>query len=138
MTAAVLPRSRYRQLGIKSTATVIVVDDDASIRGALAKTTQILGFDVLDFGSAESFCRAKFEWRRMPAVGRLHAGNDRDRTMPEIKLSGTASADDPDQRPRRSANQENDAPARIRSRAGSNLFDEKSLLRAIRKALPNH
>src|SRR6202162_6365908 len=44
-----------RQLGIKSTATVIVVDDDASIRRALRRQLQILGFNVLDFGSAEEF-----------------------------------------------------------------------------------
>src|SRR5258708_28626434 len=55
MVGAILPSSRYRQLGIKSTATVIVVDDDASIRGALRRQLQILGFKVLDFGSAEEF-----------------------------------------------------------------------------------
>src|SRR6266436_10379807 len=55
MVGAILPSSRYRQLGIKSTATVIVVDDDASMRRALRRQLQILGFDVLDFGSAEEF-----------------------------------------------------------------------------------
>jgi len=36
-------------------ATVVVVDDDASIRRALRWQLQILGFNVLDFGSAEEF-----------------------------------------------------------------------------------
>ena len=37
----------------KSTATVIVVDDDVSIRRALASQLRILGFDVLVFQGAE-------------------------------------------------------------------------------------
>jgi len=44
----------------KSTATLVVVDDDASIRRALKRQLQILGFDVVDFQSAEEFLTSKF------------------------------------------------------------------------------
>src|ERR1700751_3565812 len=52
--------SRYRQLPKKSMATVIVVDDDTSIRRALRRQLQILGFSVLDFQSAEEFLAGEF------------------------------------------------------------------------------
>src|SRR5271170_3629139 len=48
-------RRRYRQLWKKPAATVIVVDDDASVRRALRSQLQIIGFNVLDFESAEEF-----------------------------------------------------------------------------------
>src|SRR5208282_6865614 len=53
MIRTILLRSWYRQVWKKSTATVIVVDDDASVRRALRRQLQILGFNVLDFESAE-------------------------------------------------------------------------------------
>ena len=56
----IVARSWYRQLLKKSTATVIVVDDDASVRRALRTQLQILGFHVLDFQSAEEFLTSEF------------------------------------------------------------------------------
>jgi two-component system response regulator FixJ len=46
-------------LAEKSTATVIVVDDDVSIRRALASQLRILGFDVLVFQGAEELLVSK-------------------------------------------------------------------------------
>jgi FixJ family two-component response regulator len=53
MICTFVSRSRCRSLAEKSTATVIVVDDDVSIRRALSSQLQISGFDVLVFRSAE-------------------------------------------------------------------------------------
>jgi FixJ family two-component response regulator len=55
MVRAILRRSWYRQLWKKSTATVVVVDDDESMRRALKRQLRILGFNVVDFRSAEEF-----------------------------------------------------------------------------------
>jgi FixJ family two-component response regulator len=46
-------------LAEKSTATVIVVDDDVSIRRALGSLLEILGFHVLVFQSAEELLVSK-------------------------------------------------------------------------------
>ena len=136
--AAVLARSRYRQLGKKSTATVIVVDDDASIRRALRRQLQILGFDVLDFGSAEEFLTSEIPAGEacllldvyMPGMTGIELckklTKDGGRPLPTILISGR---DDP--QTRKLMREAKPIASLIKP------FDEKSLLRAIRKALPN-
>jgi two-component system, chemotaxis family, CheB/CheR fusion protein len=129
--------SRYRKLPKKSTATVIVVDDDASIRRALRRQLQILGFSVLDFGSAEDFLTSEIPTGDacllldvyMPGMTGIElckkmAGADR--LLPTILISGRDDA-------------ETKKLMREAKPIASLLkpFDEKSLLRAIRKALPN-
>jgi FixJ family two-component response regulator len=52
--------SRYGLLPKQSRATVIVVDDDASIRRALAIQLRILGFKVLVFQDAADLLAAEF------------------------------------------------------------------------------
>jgi two-component system CheB/CheR fusion protein len=135
---AVLARSRYRQLGKKSTATVIVVDDDASIRRALRRQLQILGFNVLDFGSAEEFLTSEIPAGDacllldvyMPAMTGIELCKkmtEAGRLLPTILISGR-----------------DDAQTRKLMREAKPIasllkpFDETSLLRAIRKALPSH
>ena len=129
--------SRYRQLPKKSTATVIVVDDDASIRRALRRQLQILGFDVLDFGSAEEFLTSEIPTGEacllldvyMPAMTGIELCKkmtESGRLLPTILISGR-----------------DDAQTRKLMREAKPIasllkpFDEKILLRAIRKALPN-
>ena len=129
--------NRYRQLPKKSTATVIVVDDDASIRRALRRQLQILGFNVLDFGSAEEFLTSEIPTGEacllldvyMPAMTGIELCKkmtEAGRYLPTILISGR---DDPQTR----------KMMREAKPIGSLLkpFDEKSLLRAIRKALPD-
>ena len=53
--AAVLPRKPVSSVAEEIDGHSYCVDDDASIRRALRRQLQILGFDVLDFGSAEEF-----------------------------------------------------------------------------------
>jgi two-component system, chemotaxis family, CheB/CheR fusion protein len=121
----------------KSTATVIVVDDDASIRRALRRQLQILGFDVLDFGSAEEFLTSEIPagaacllldvylpamtgielCKKMTELGRL---------LPTILISGRDDA-----QTRKLMREAKPIASLIKP------FDEKSLLGAIRKALPN-
>ena len=128
---------RYRQLWKKSAATVIVVDDDASVRRALRTQLQILGFNVLDFQSAEELLASEFPTGDacllldvyMPGMngvelcGSLLASG---RHLPMILISGR-----------------DDRPTRQMMRAANPIasllkpFDEKNLLRAIRKALSN-
>jgi FixJ family two-component response regulator len=137
MVGAILPSSRYRQLAIKSTATVIVVDDDASIRGALRRQLQILGFKVLDFGSAEEFLTSEIPSGDacllldvyMPAMNGIELCRkltEAGRHLPTILISGR---DDP--QTRKMMREANPIASLLKP------FDEKSLLRAIRKALPN-
>jgi two-component system CheB/CheR fusion protein len=121
----------------KSTATVIVVDDDASVRRALRRQLQILGFDVLDFGSAEEFLTSEIPIGEacllldvyMPAMTGIELCKkmtDAGRPLPTILISGR-----------------DDAQTRKMMREAKPIasllkpFDEKSLLRAIRKALPH-
>jgi FixJ family two-component response regulator len=124
-------------LGKKSPATVIVVDDDASIRGALRRQLQILGFNVLDFGSAEEFLTSEIPAGDscllldvyMPSMNGIELCRkltESGRCMPTILISGR---DDPQTR----------KMMRDARPVASLLkpFDEKTLLRAIRKALPN-
>src|SRR5260221_6327329 len=137
MVGAILPSSRYRQVGIKSTATVIVVDDDASIRGALRRQLQILGFNVLDFGSAEEFLTSELPTGDacllldvyMPAMSGIELCRkltESGRQLPTILISGR---DDP--QTRKIMREAKPIASLLKP------FDEKSLLRAIRKALPN-
>jgi FixJ family two-component response regulator len=129
--------SRYRYLGKKSPATVIVVDDDASIRGALRRQLRILEFNVLDFASAEEFLASELPTGDvcllldvyMPAMTGIELCRkmkESGRRLPTILISGR---DDPETR----------KIMREAKPVASLLkpFDEKSLLRAIGKALPN-
>src|SRR5580658_2922077 len=129
--------NRYRQLPKKSTATVIVVDDDASIRRALRTQLQILGFKVLDFESAEEFLTSEIPSGDacllldvyMPAMNGLELCRkltEAGRHLPTILISGR---DDP--QTRKMMREANPIASLLKP------FDEKSLLRAIRKALPN-
>jgi len=113
-----------------------VVDDDTSIRRALRRQLQILGFNVLDFESAEEFLASEIPTsdacllldvympgmtgialcRSMAALGRH---------LPTILISGR---DDP--QTRKAMRGANPIASLLKP------FDEKSLLRAIRKALP--
>ena len=115
-----------------------MVDDDASIRGALRRQLQILGFNVLDFGSAEEFLTSEIPDGEtcllldvyMPGMTGIELckilTKDGGRPLPIILISGR---DDPQTR----------KLMRDAKPIASLLkpFDEESLLRAIRKALPN-
>jgi len=129
--------SRYRYLGKKSPATVIVVDDDASIRGALRRQLRILEFNVLDFASAAEFLASELPTGDvcllldvyMPAMTGIELCRkmkESGRRLPTILISGR---DDPETR----------KIMREAKPVASLLkpFDEKSLLRAIRKAFPD-
>ena len=121
----------------KSTATVIVVDDDASIRRALRRQLQILGFKVLDFASAEEFLTSEIPDGDacllldvyLPAMTGTelckkltHSG----RRLPTILISGRD-----DEQTRKMMREAKPIASLLKP------FDEQSLLRAIRKALPN-
>jgi two-component system, chemotaxis family, CheB/CheR fusion protein len=121
----------------KSTATVIVVDDDASIRRALRRQLQILGFNVLDFGSAEEFLTSQIPTGDacllldvyMPAMTGIELCKkmtEAGRTLPAILISGRDDA-----QTKKLMREAKPIASLIKP------FDEKSLLRAIRKALPN-
>jgi two-component system, chemotaxis family, CheB/CheR fusion protein len=122
-------------VGNKSTATVIVVDDDTSIRAALRRQLQILGFNVLDFHSAEEFLTSEVPIGDacilldlyMPGMGGIELCrklNESGRRLPTILISGR---DDP--KTRKMMREANPVASLIKP------FDEKDLLRAIRKAL---
>jgi len=118
-------------------ATVIVIDDDASVRHALRRQLLVLGFNVLDFESAEDFLSADLPtgdrcilldvyMRGMTGVelcGKLKASG---RQLPTILISGRDDA-----QTRKMMRDAHPIASLIKP------FDEKSLLRAIRKALPN-
>jgi FixJ family two-component response regulator len=124
-------------LGKNSTATVIVVDDDASICRALERQLQILGFNALVFHSAEELLAGEFPTDNacllldvyMPGMGGIELCQSlvaAGRHLPTILMSGQ------DDRGTRQMMREAKSIARL-----FKPFDEKSLLRAIRKALPN-
>jgi FixJ family two-component response regulator len=124
-------------LGKKSTATVVVVDDDASIRRALRRQLQILGFDVLDFESAEEFLTSDIPngdacllldvyMPGMTGIELCKKMTEARRPLPTILISGR---DDP--QTRKLMREAKPIASLIKP------FDEKNLLRAIRKALPN-
>jgi two-component system, chemotaxis family, CheB/CheR fusion protein len=124
-------------LGKKSPATVIVVDDDAPIRGALRRQLQILGFKVLDFGSAEEFLGSEIPAGAvcllldvyMPAMTGIELCRkltEAGRRLPTILISGRDDA-----ATRKLMREAKPSASLLKP------FDEKSLLRAIRRALPN-
>jgi len=121
----------------KSTATIIVVDDDASIRRALRRQLQILGFSVLDFQSAEELLSSVLPTGDacllldvyMPGMNGIELCRSlaaSGRHLPTILISGR---DDPETR--KMMRKANPIASLLKP------FDEKNLLRAIRKALPN-
>ena len=120
----------------KPTATVIVVDDDASIRRALGRQLQILGFSVLEFASAEAFLESDFPtcdtcllldvyMPGMTGIELCRSLAASGRCLPTILISGR---DDP--QTRKMMRDANPIASLLKP------FDEKSLLRAIRKAVP--
>ncbi|MGD1028154.1 response regulator transcription factor [Candidatus Binatus soli] len=121
----------------ESTATVIVVDDDASVRRALRTQLQILGFNVLDFPSAEEFLASEFPTGDacllldvyMPGMSGIELCRrmvESGRRLPTILISGRD-----DQQTKKMMRDANPVASLLKP------FDEKTLLRAIRKALPN-
>jgi len=120
----------------KSTATVVVVDDDASMRGALRRQLQVLGFDVLDFESAEEFLASGVPTDNacllldvyMPGMTGIELCRTlaaSGRRLPTILISGRD-----DRQTRKMMRDANPIASLLKP------FDEKSLLRAIHKALP--
>jgi FixJ family two-component response regulator len=122
-------------LADKSTATVIVVDDDVSIRRALASELRILGFDVSVFQTAEELLVCKLPIDNacllldvyMPGMSgielcqNLAASN---RHLPTILMSGRD-----DEVTRESMRQAQPIAVLFKP------FDQKTLLQAIRKVL---
>ena len=116
---------------------MIVVDDDASIRRALRRQLQILGFNVLDFGSAEEFLACELPDGNvcllldvyMPAMTGTELCRkmvESGRSLPTILISGRD-----DLQTRKIIREAKPIASLLKP------FDEKSLLRAIRKALPD-
>src|SRR5260370_18969872 len=119
------------------TATVIVVDDDTSIRRALRRQLQILGFGVLDFESAEEFLASEpptgdacllldVYMPGMTGIELYRSLVASGRDLPTILISGPH-----DQQTRQMMRKANPIATLLKP------FDEKKLLSAIRKALPN-
>jgi FixJ family two-component response regulator len=119
----------------KSTKTVIVVDDVPSIRRALRWQLQTLGFNVLDFQSAEEFLASEFPTADacllldvyMPGMNGIELSREltaSERRLPTILISGH------DDRQTREMMREARPVASL-----FKPFDEKDLIRAIRKAL---
>jgi len=126
---------RYRYLRNKSTATVIVVDDDTSVRRALRRQLQILGFSVLDFESAEEFLTGEVPTEDacllldvyMPGMTGIELCRNliaAGRRLPTILISGRD-----DEQTRLMMRKANPIASLLKP------FDEKKLLSAIRKAL---
>jgi FixJ family two-component response regulator len=119
----------------KAAATVIVVDDDASVRRALRRQLQGLGFIVLDFQSAEELLSGDLPTGNacllldvyMPGMNAIELCRSlaaSKRHLPTILMSGRD-----DERTRQMINP-------IASLVKP--FDEESLLRAVRMALRDH
>ncbi len=115
-----------------------MVDDDASLRYALRRQLQVLGFIVLDFQSAEELLSGDLptgnacllsdvympgmngiELCRSLAASKWH--------LPTILMSGSD-----DERTMQRMREANPIASLVKP------FDEESLLRAIRMALPDH
>ena len=133
-----LDLSWYRQLRNKAAATVIVVDDDASVRGALRRQLQVLGFMVLDFQSAEELLSGDLPMGNacllldvyMPGMNGIELCRSlaaSKRHSPTILMSGRD-----DERTRQMMREANPIASLVKP------FDEESLLRAIRMALRDH
>jgi DNA-binding response OmpR family regulator len=108
---------RYCRLPITPKPTVIVVDDDLSVRRALRMQLQVAGFNVLVFQSGESLLGSDFPT------------NDTCLLL-DIYMPGMSGSDD--QLTRRVMS-ESEAVASL-----FKPFDQKVLLHAIRKALRSH
>lgn len=115
--------------------TVLVVDDDASIRRALRSQLQILGFNVLDFPSAEDFLGSEVPKGEacllldvympgMTGIDLCRNLTESGRRMPTILISGRD-----DLQTRKMMRDANPAASLLKP------FDEKELLKAIKKAL---
>jgi FixJ family two-component response regulator len=120
-----------------ATATVVVVDDDASICRALRRQLQILGFNVLVFKCGQDVLAAEFPTSDtcllldvyMPGMNGIELCRSlaaAGRGLPTILMSGRD-------------NQQTRQMMRRASPIASLFkpFDEKTLLRALRKALRN-
>ena len=116
-------------------ATVIVVDDDTSIRRALRRQLQILGFSVLDFQSAEEFLTSEFPtgdacllldvyMPGMTGIELCRCLAASGRRLPTILISGRE-----DEQTRQMMRKAKPIASLLKP------FDEKKLLSAIRKAL---
>jgi len=113
-----------------------VVDDDASVRRALRTQLQILGFNVLDFACAEEFLTSEVPTGDacllidvyMPGMNGVELCRSlaaSGRHLPTILISGRD-----DQQTYKMMREANPIASLLKP------FDEKTLLRAIRKALP--
>ena len=116
-------------------ATVIVVDDDTSIRRALRRQLQILGFSVLDFQNAEEFLASEFPTGDacllldvyMPGMSGIELCRSLARSgrhLPTVLISGRD-----DDQARQMMRKANPVASLLKP------FDEKKLLSAIHKAL---
>jgi FixJ family two-component response regulator len=128
---------RYCRLRITHKQTVIVVDDDLSVRRALRLQLQVAGFNVLVFQSGESLLGSDFPTNDtcllldiyMPGMSgielcRILAASGR--RLPTVLMSGS------DDRLTRRVMSESEAVASL-----FKPFDQKDLLHAIQKALRN-
>jgi two-component system, LuxR family, response regulator FixJ len=133
-----LDLSWYRQLRNKAAATVIVLDDDVSLRRALRRQLQVLGFMVLDFQSAEELPSGDLPMGNacllldvyMPGMNGIELCRSLAASkwyLPTILMSGRD-----DERTRQMMREANPIASLVKP------FDEESLLRAIRMALRNH
>jgi len=114
---------------------VIVVDDDASMRRALRTQLQVLGFNELDFQSAEEFLNGNYSildacllldiyLPEMTGIELCRCLDASGRNLPTVLMSAR------DDRQTRQMMREAHPIAIL-----FKPFDEKNLLRAIRKAL---
>jgi FixJ family two-component response regulator len=121
----------------KSTATVIVVDDDVSIRRALRTHLQVLGFNVLIFESAEDLLASDFPTDNACLLLDIYMPG---MTGIELCRSLAASGRQP---PTVLMSARDDEQTRQIMREAEPIaslfkpFDEKTLLHALRKALRN-
>jgi two-component system, chemotaxis family, CheB/CheR fusion protein len=128
---------RYRRLPITPQPTVIVVDDDLSVRRALRMQLQVAGFNVLVFPSGESLLGSDFPTIDtcllldiyMPGMSGIELCRGlaaSGRRLPTVLMSGS------DDQLTRRVMSESEAVASL-----FKPFDRKVLLRAIWKALRN-
>jgi FixJ family two-component response regulator len=132
-----VPRSGALWLLEKSIQTVIVVDDDASIRRALRRQLQILGFKVLIFRSAEEMLAGELPTGNvcllldiyMPGMSGIELYRSlaaSGRSLPTVLMTGSD-----DHQTRQIIREAKPIAIVLKP------FDEKTLLRAIRKAFPS-
>lgn len=113
-----------------------MVDDDASMRNALRRQLRVLGFEVLDFESAEDFLSSELPSGAacllldvylpgMSGTQLCRTLAESGRHLPTILISGRD-----DQQTKKMMREANPIASLFKP------FDERSLLRAIHKALP--